>query len=788
MARTRKHKRSVLSSDKRAEVFARIQDFYTTDLTQINVDRDLRIQRYAKFRMWTEGKDIPWEDSSDIRLSDMLEKSLRAQDTIHNAVMSQRPVISATAKQKPDKPKEERVDNLIDYQIFEEQQGELMIGELAENFINDGVFTVFIPWIKEQKPVTDLKRFDPVPENIEIQAALDQILESQFPQTQRQPKAGGWDWTVQTGKEKIEVKFYTADDNSLEMETRKTVEVFNGPRPIVCAYEDILCSPRAENLQPPGPSNPGGASHVIKRDYPSVDEIRKLYKDGTYDLMTQEEYTALEGMVQDTSDQAEKQAKDAIAGTNDGPAKKKATSHNRLTRLMVFDCYDLNGDGLDEDVIFWVILEAKIVVKAKYLTEMYPMLPPRRPFAEAPLIPIPGRRTGISLLEILEGGHDSKKALFDAGINANDLANNPFFFYRATAGTRPEVIRNYPGEGYPVADPSRDIHFPQIGNSSAQGIGMNFITMMDQMQEKAVVLGDIQFGRVPPGRSSALRTTSNMSLLSAQGEARPERILRRFFIGLVDLWRFIHGMNGYFLPKKKKYRLAGPLPPDQDPYQEITDREQITGGFDFGFKANVLNTTKQGLQQSLGVLASLYVNPLPIQMGILQPDGFYRLLRDIGDAYGQDANDYLTPPSPEANLIKIFFEEAIAIIMRTQAPSGRPAEPGGAMEHLQKLIAFAQSDDFGRLDGMNDGISLNEDPERPQTKLFLEWLQKVKNMAAQQQQQQLLMQSAQGFNQMGGGAGGRPPEQMTSPEAPMVSGGNEMMDETLPTAGGGGNV
>jgi hypothetical protein len=43
--------------------------------------------------------------------------------------------------------------------------------------------------------------------------------------------------------------------------------------------------------------------------------------------------------------------------------------------------YDIDDDGLDEDVVWWMILETKTIVKAKMLTEMWPANPPRRPFA-----------------------------------------------------------------------------------------------------------------------------------------------------------------------------------------------------------------------------------------------------------------------------------------------------------------------------------------------------------------------------------------------------------------------
>src|SRR3546814_15882504 len=77
------------------------------------------------------------------------------------------------------------------------------------------------------------------------------------------------------------------------------------------------------------------------------------------------------------------------------------------------------------------------------------------------------------------------------------------------------------------------------------------------MEERLTHIGDLQAGRVPPGRSSALRTTTNMALLASQAEARPERILRRLFTGLAEIWLQIHELNQRFLPANKKFRIMG---------------------------------------------------------------------------------------------------------------------------------------------------------------------------------------------------------------------------------------
>jgi hypothetical protein len=48
-----------------------------------------------------------------------------------------------------------------------------------------------------------------------------------------------------------------------------------------------------------------------------------------------------------------------------------------------------------------------------------------------------------------------------------------------------------------------------------------------------------------------------MQTVLSQGDARPERVLRRFFVGLTQIWRIIHGHNQVFLPKNKQVLICG---------------------------------------------------------------------------------------------------------------------------------------------------------------------------------------------------------------------------------------
>ncbi|MGH3626850.1 MAG: portal protein [Sciscionella sp.] len=763
----------------KAIIAKRVQRFYDEDLRIWADEREARLQRYAKFRLWKEGKDWPWENSSDIALPDMMEKSLHLQDVLHNAVMAQTPPVGAKALVKGDKSKESTVDNLIAHQVFAEQPGELIVGELTESFVNDGTFTAYIPWVKEKREAVDLRVFNPIPPQMNPLDYFRSTLAQAYSDAAFVPTGDGWDWKViprDETKEPFGVSFYTRDDGMVEMTAERDMEVYNGPRITPLDWAEVLHPARAANLQMPGPSNPHGASHVILVDHNvTVGEVKRLAKSGYYEI-SDDDLAKLDATSPDTKNQESERQKDTLQGSAIEPQanRPETASHQLVTRLICFDSYDIDGDGLDEDVVWWVLKGPDIVVRARRLTEQFPVSPPRRPFAEASFIPVSGRRKGISLLEMMEGLHDAMKMAFDQMVDGGTISITPFGFYRPSSTMKPETIRYWPGDLYPLSDPKNDIYFPQITNQG-QVFAVNLLTLLSQQEERLTTIGDVQLGRVPQGKSSALRTAAAFQLLQGQGEARPERILRRFFIGLCEVWNQIHELNRVFLPKEKQIRILGVLKPGEDPYQTITARSEIDGRFQFGFSANVLNTSKAALQAALDHLAGLFINPLTIQLGIVDGERAFQLLRDLANAYGQDRDKYLKPPTPLSTATPLFAEDALSLILRGEVPDGRPAEAGGAQEHLQKIIELTRADDFGHF---NQG----------QVGVLKAWLVKVSQLAQAEIQLQRTVQAAAQFQaaQQGGGQPGAPlqnPPQL--PQAPMMNGPGEQLAGGEPGTAGG---
>lgn len=753
-----------------------------------------RIQRTAKYRGWRETKTFPWDNASNQHLPIIMTDVQRTEDTLHNAVLSTRPVMNAKAANKVAEQKETVVDKLLDHQVFVENQGEVRIGNLISSFVQDGQFIAYIPYIKEKQKVTRTNVMDYPPAGTSWDGWILQRLQELYPKSTILPgRKAPWSWVIReehplTGEEvehKLEV-YQDSDDAEVQLTCHKEETIFDGPSIIPKELEDIIVPGRSENLQPQCMANPTGAPHLFMVEYPSKDEVLKLIDSGFYDEVSPEETETIKNtkLTQgDTTDpEAQKQLQDDFTGVIDNG--RSDSESEPFTRLVFFGRADLDGDGFEEEVVYWFLKEPQIFLRARYLSEVYPTVPLRRPFAMAKYIPVNGQFYAIGLIELMESGYDIIKKTFDQMVDSGDLTNTPWGFYRPMSGIRPETMRMGPGDLYPTNSPKDDVYYPTLPQGMAS-FGHNLIAMVSQILDQATLVGQLQLGSVPQGKSAALRTTSNMQSLLQQGDARPERILRRFFGGLVEIWQQFHELNQIFLPKEKKFRISTGVTKEKDPYVTVKSREDISGRFEFEFGASILNTNRALSTAALQDMLGMLVNPLLFQLGIVTPENVYTLLADTIRARGQDPEKYITSPNndPFSNGPKISAEDAIMSIMNGSFPYGSPME--SIEQHLMKIKEFVA--DAGNMEHFSP----------MQVQMLAQYTaQRIQEMQQIMAQQQMMQNAAAMQKQVGGQGGGQPgqpgpPGQQAPPNTgvggnPPVN-GRELLDESLPGAGGGQN-
>jgi hypothetical protein len=714
-----------------------IADSLTRDIDDRSEWMEMRLQRYAKARGWREPKSFPWNNASNAHLPFLLTEVLRTQDTIHNAVLARHPVVEAMAVQPVNMQKQKGIDNLLDYQLFVEQPGEEIVATLAQQYVEDGVFMAYVPWIRYDEAVNDIHILEPLPDNVSVADGVRagfQLLFTVIEMEQLDTDGFRWKSTILDGEVEREVlidAYIEEEGGRLELSLQRHVRAYDGPRVIPKSVDEWGLPWRSGNVQPPSPSNPNGAEHVWLLDYPTLDEIRRLKSQGDYDLLTDEDLEKLEAAVREDPEEGDennelKEIKDEFEGVHGGQGRTRpedVSGAGKLTRVLIFLGWDVNDDGLEEQIVVSMIRETKTILRVRYLTEAYPSDPPLRPLASAGFLPVENRVYAISLLELLESIHDLQKMTFDQMFDSATITNLPWGAYRPQSGINPETLHISPGEMVPLSSPREDLFFPQFGGQ-AESFGLNMISLLSQFAEKASLQGDLQFGRVPKGKASALRTATATQNILAQGDARPERIMRRFFSGFKDVYRIMHELNQRMLPKGKQYRLMEPDLNGTNVYADVADIEMISGRMEFIFKAGMFNTDKQASQEALQELMSVLINPMTLQLQVVGPEQIHNLLTDVIKLKQREPARYLAAPQQGPPTMKITAEEAVSLIVVGRKPTGTsPAE--GAQAHLQKLQGFMQRPEVDELDKFIQGI-------------LQSYMLEIQALVQQEQQQQQL--------------------------------------------------
>ena len=727
----------------------------------------MRKERFRQLHGILDARDFPWTDAANFHIPIMMIAGLRTSASLENATKSMRPLMNSKAVASQDTAKQARVDSLLDYQFFVENRGQSFIDDFSYNFIHDEAAFAFTPWVRETQTVHEIRvqePLDPTADHIaQILIRLPDMFEGAQPVM---TDKDGWVWDVDyvdrnAERAKATVEFYERDDDKVEAVVIKKIQTHDGPAPMVEDFEDIVFPVRSANLQPPGLHNPRGAPYVNRLCNTPLDAIERGFQNGIYDLLSKEDMEEIRKSKSDVGSGSQTEEQKEL---KDGPETNSGMMSREFADRLTVEHYgrwDVDGDGLEEDVIFWIVKDSKKLAKAVLLSEMYPGVPLKRPFSHAAFIQIPNRVYGKCLDELLLSVQMMTQVVFDQHIDWGTITNTPMFFYRASSGMKPEPIYIEPGVGYPLDNPAQDVNFPNWPTKDSS-YTVNTITLLQQFAERIQMFSDVSFGRVPTGKASALRTLGTTMSLLQQADVRSEQVLRRFFEAIAETYDTMHRLNRRFLPQKKEYRIVG-VPEAGEEYQVIDSaKDQVDFEAEFEFKATLLNTNKQTMQATLQQAIALLISPLAMQAGIVTAEEIYNLFSDFLKAGDLPVDKYMKKPY----LIdgpRISAEEVLNLITHGKVPTGTPLEQPEI--HIQTIMQFMQSPEAMLL--------------TPQEKIIVQqWLMKVQQVAMQQQ----MMAQAAGAMQGQMGQGGPGGEQTTidnnaTQSNPSVN-SNELIDES----------
>lgn len=750
-------------------------------LTGLDQDLEARTERmkrrearYAKHNGWLPDKDWPYADCSNWWDPTMATATMRMAASLENAAKSQRPTLMAKAIQRRNAIKTDRVDKLLDFQFHVENEGDKFIDSYVFNFLHDEAVFTFVPWCKETQTISDVRVLDGLAPEVDHIAQIITRFPIMFPSFKENEDNAtmkdnaGWKWEVYFTDDNNEAKvaaveFWDRDDGKLEARIKWRATVEDKPTPQVLDFEDVVFPPRSGNCQPPSGANPYGAPYVNRICKASLDTIRRRMKDKTYDLLEEKDWTAIKAgksaIGSGAPEEEPKVQKDEQEGVEATFWKDKYDDRQIIEH---YGRWDVDGDGIEEDVIFWVIRDSRKLAKACLLTDMYPGAPIRRPINSQSIFPIPNRIWGRSFDEWLEPIQDQIQTALNQLFDFGTLKNMPWGFYDPLSNMKQERIRLEPGILNPLSNPQKNVYFPNM-QQGGEAFHINTITLLRQNAERLPGIPDTAYGRIPAGKASALRNTGTVMSLMGQTDVRVEQILRRLFNGLGHVFQSMHRLNKRYMPEKKEVRMVGIAEAGQDAYTDI-QRTEIDMEVDFEFKATMLNSNKEAVAGALDNLAAKIFSPIAIQMGITKPEHVYNLIHDSTKALDLDPDRYSQRPAQRVAGPKSLAEEVLTAIMDHQKPEGGPLEP--AEEHLNKLMQYQTGPEFQMFD-------------KVQKAYFNAWLHNIAGIIQAEQQEKMMLaaasQSVKGLQGGGGGQGGAGGEALQNPAVQP----GELVDESI---------
>lgn len=733
-----------------------------------------RLQRYAKYRGWLPEKTFPWPGCSNVAVPLLPMSILRTGAGLHNVVMTLRPLVAAKATSRINVEKEQAITDLLDAQMFLEPGPALAERRLTDfvfGGLEDGNAVAYTPWVRDERMITEFHASPSIPEGMAPSDWAEDRLRKLFPTLklpieldENESVTHRFFVTYQEGDRSREatVEIFEDDDGAHELVVRREVAVYDGPVLLPWPIEKVLAPTRITNLQPPSEANPTGAPYVFLRAQLRLDDVRRLTRRGVFNWVDADATTKIEAAAKSraglatvpplkTSTDELQEQKDILEGREHQEVdadREEDFGHLPVSLLLCFDRWDVDGDGLAEDV-FWVVEDdAKVLCEARLLVERWPATTPYRPLADWCPLPVKDRWLGISLLELGEALYDLIKGTFDQMYDGWTMGTIPFFFYGASSKLSADILSVAPGQGMPVpGNPRETVYFPALPQRDPAG-GLGIIGLALQFSQQLMSQGPLQQGQVPTGKATALRTFGTTMALLQQGDVRADQMLIRLFQGLGQVALNFHRMNRHLLPPGKEIRIIGWDGPRETGYRRIESVEAIDADVEFEFKPEFLNSNPATLRDSLQAIMALLVTPLTFQLGITDGQRVYRLMRDFIKALRLDPKRYTKEPTPDA-LPPFLAEEAITMLMQGQAPVGRPLE--GADLHLKKLFAWLDSEMFKGLPAEYQALAKT-------------WTEQVAQRAQQERQAAMAAQFQQALMQGGGGQGGGVPTTIGEPQ------------------------
>jgi hypothetical protein len=609
-------------------------------------EREQWLTRLISYRQsWQDfvsaGLDPAFEGAHNVHVPATFSSIKAMHSRIFQAVMGIKPAFSLKPRTKvPEtfkEDKEELLNWVIESYANKGDGWEQIIDQDIWNFVGDGTSITKQYWLK------DVRKFTDVEEQIRRPIQLDQ---------------DGYPIVDEKEIEKEELLFDCPILEPVKLEDlyiigRKATDIDDA---------DMICH---------------------SQQYTKSDLI-KMAKLGFFFQEQVDEVIEMEPSINNPSpnrmNTAAKQLDDFTTGLNKLGTQAGAKMYNIYETYLR---YDIDDDGIDEEIVAWVEDRSKRVLRITYLERVGPGS--KRPFVLKKFIPQPGPY-GKGLGEILYGLNNELDYIHNQRLDYGTLQNLPFFFYRAASGLNPISLKLGPGMGVPVDDPQGDINFPRLNGGTSYGFQEE--AQVTRYSENASGITQFTLGNIQ--QQGATRTATGTAALVNELNANIDIHIKRYQRGYRKNLIILDLQLQDLLPLGTIIRVVGM--DGQDIYKRFENREAIRWQADFDLTANSINSNKAIERETAQMLIQQLANPIALQTGIANQDNLYAAYKNLLQKFEiRDIDAYITKPenSPESpfsakdeiNMIIVGVEPPLVVKDRHQ-------------EKLAFFDEFEQSEDF----------------------------------------------------------------------------------------------
>ena len=385
-------------------------------------------------------------------------------------------------------------------------------------------------------------------------------------------------------------------------------------------------------------------------------------------------------------------ATDAHEPGNQFVKKQDATTgidtdeRNGFLFMEIHKTMDIDDDGIDEDVVFYVHVDSQTICGACHLNMLLPTDIGRRPFYQYGYYRRPGRSTYRGLVETLDPIQKEVSMLHSMTLDNGIINNTPMGFYRPGSGFPEEPVKMEPGVLFPLERPREDVSFPQkppahVWSSQLEG-------QILQYAQKVSFVNDLQLGGMPNPVGGA-RSTSGMKEMSSKFAGNVFKMVKNmtqtYEVMLSDMWNLVSDR----LPIGTAVRVGAI---SEEPALSKVNKEDLAYSVDVKVTANPMNSDKDSELETAMMYMNMFGSKVALEMGIVSPANMYNIFENILEKRGEiNISRYITEPK-DAQTPWSIVDELRGIVQGLKAPIV-PNDPDHEKK-LEGISLFVKSAEF----------------------------------------------------------------------------------------------